>query len=68
MRGGTTNLIFYYPISPNHAIKISFENSGEKYQHHILNQDEIHFFNCKIRDEYNEFIFSNSQSTLKNYI
>lgn len=66
--GFTTDLIFYYPISPNHAIKISFDNSGEKYQHQILNRDEIHFFNYKIRDEYNEFIFSDSQLILENYI
>lgn len=66
--GAVKNLIFYYPISPNNAIKISFEKSGEKYQHQILKSEEIHLFNCKMRDEYNEFIFSNSSSELEKYI
>lgn len=66
--GISKDLLFYYPISPNHTIKISFIESDEKYQHQILNTDEIHFLNNRIRDEYNEFLFSDSESLLEKYI
>ncbi|MCD0456284.1 DUF4238 domain-containing protein [Chryseobacterium sp. LC2016-27] len=66
--GMSKDLLFYYPISPNHAIKITFIESDEKYQHQILNADEIHFLNNRIRDEYNEFLFSDSETLLEKYI
>lgn len=67
-KGDTKDIIFYYPISPKHAIKIDFPNKGEKYNHHILEKKEVHLLNKNIYNEYNEFLFSNSKELLDAYI
>lgn len=65
--GEVQDLIFYYPISPKHAIKITFDNLGDKYQHKILSSTEIIELNQKMKSEFNEFVFSDSEISLKSY-
>lgn len=65
--GGAKDLIFYYLISPKHAIKIDFTNTGELYQHHYLTNEEVDELNRKIISEYHEFLFSDSHEQLKSY-
>ena len=66
-QGYAKDLIFYYPISPKHAIKIDFTNIGELYQHHYLTDEEVDELNRKIISEYHEFLFSDSHEQLKSY-
>lgn len=63
--GFVKDLIFYYPISPKHAIKIAFDDVGDKYQHKILTLNDIIELNHKMKSEYNEFIFSNTELSIK---
>ncbi len=64
---GAKDLVFYYPISPKHAIKIDFSDSGELYQHHYLTSEEVDELNQKMISEYHEFLFSDTHEQLKSY-
>ncbi|RKD94141.1 DUF4238 domain-containing protein [Marinifilum flexuosum] len=65
--GGAKDLVFYYPISPKHAIKIEFNDLGEKYQHRELSVEEVDDLNKKMINEYHEFIFADSHEQLNSY-
>lgn len=63
--GYTKDLAFYYPIAPKYAIKIEFNNKGNKYQHICIDKEQVLILNNMIISESNEFIFSNSKDYLK---
>ena len=65
--GNVKDLLLYYPISPKHAIKLEFNDSGDKYQYHAISLLEADELNRKIIAGSHEFLFSDSKEQLASY-
>ena len=59
-----TDLIFYYPISPNYAIMLNDNNTESKI---IATENDVEYYNSKILQSSFENIFANDKSLFKKY-
>lgn len=58
------DIIFYYPISPEIAITVNDNNTEDKKQ---LTEAEVEKYNKMLIDASYEFVFANSEKTIKKY-
>mgnify|MGYP000966756373 CR=1 FL=1 len=66
--GEVTEIEFYYPISPEIAIRLHFDNSQvEKYVEESITSDKVEYFNRKVFDNSDFFIFADSNELLRKY-
>jgi hypothetical protein len=64
--GEVTDLELYYPISPQHALTIHFRNDqAEKYVSNNADKDQIYFFNQKVIESADFYVFADSKELLE---
>ncbi|WP_291138130.1 DUF4238 domain-containing protein [Flavobacterium sp. UBA7663] len=59
-------LDLYYPLNPNLAILIHYQDQKDKIKYSKVNNDEVNKYNAFVIENSNEFIFSRSQAQLEN--
>lgn len=62
--GYVKKLELYYPISPKLAFSIHFRNQTDKIENIIINKNMVNWFNERIIENSNEFIFSENEIQL----
>jgi len=63
--GEVLDLEFYYPLSPNSAVVIDFNNNGKERSQNIeIKEDLVNWYNGKIIADFDNFIFSNDKTQL----
>ncbi len=63
--GEVLELELYYPLSPNSAVLIDFNNNGkERCQNMQIQEDMVNWFNSKIIAYFDNFIFSDNKKQL----
>jgi hypothetical protein len=63
--GEVLDLELYYPLSPNSAVVIDFNNNGKERSKKIeIKEDMVNWYNSKIIADYDNFIFSNNKTQL----
>lgn len=64
--GDVTHLEFYYPISPYYALTIHFrDDQADKYVSNVADEIMVDWFNKKVFDNADFFVFASSQEQLE---
>jgi|SRR5690554_942578 len=67
-KGEVIELELYYPLCPVTAIRIHFDNKQEnKYIEESVTADKVEYFNQKVFDNSDFFVFADSEGLLKKY-
>lgn len=66
--GYPNELELYYPISPKLAISIHFKNQKDKIENIQINENLVNYFNEKMIENSNEFIFAENEIQLNKLI
>jgi len=67
-KGNTSDMNFFYPISPKFAIKIEFIEGKKLYNLVNPTDDEVKELNRKMYNESNDFIFAREENQLNKFI
>jgi len=63
--GEVTDLEFYYPISPKHALILHFrDDQVDKYIGNNIDEELIAYFNKKVIENSDFFVFSDNKEQL----
>lgn len=64
--GEVTQLELYYPLTPKHALSIHFRpDQTEKFVHNIANEELINYFNQKVVENSDFYVFADSKEQLE---
>jgi hypothetical protein len=63
-KGEVIELEFYYPLSPYRALSVHFNHQSEKIDRAIINEQTVNWFNNKVVENSEYFVFANNQSQL----
>ena len=67
-KGNTSDMNFFYPISPKFAIKVEFIEGKKLYNLVNPTDDEVKELNRKMYNESNDFIFAREENQLNKFI
>jgi hypothetical protein len=66
--GEVTDLEFYYPITPNHALSIHFNSEqSDKFARKIADEKMVSFLNKKVMDNSDFFVFADTKEQLEKW-
>ena len=65
---GVAQMDLYYPLSPKIAILIHYQEQREKYQHLLIEKEQIIAYNQQMFNSARDFIFAHNSAQLEHFI